>query len=279
MPTAPPPAATGLRGRGELARIVVDWEPAPWQTVVDHYAVHGAPGPDVAVSPETLLFKTVYPHFQHNGLGGAAQRWTYRVVTVDAAGARSRPSRAVTVTSRESVSRSGIPLAVVGEFDGKGLELALSPGGYADYPAKFPNGVDFRAGADDPRTGWCYLQPGPADGWAGRRDHRFRLRFELSELPVNGSDLAVWLIDSHASKAGSVVLSINGTPVDRLRFENGATKGSTQGDSALPGSPLKPSYLEMRLPQVFRIGENTIDLHKDDGSWIAYDAIGVFARR
>ncbi|MER7011703.1 polysaccharide lyase family protein [Saccharopolyspora sp. NPDC000359] len=279
MPTALPPAATGVRGRGELARIVLDWEPTPWETVVDHYAVHGAPGPHVPISPETLLVKTVYPHFEHSRLGGAAQRWTYRVVTVDAAGARSRPSRPATATSRESVTRSGIPLAVVGEFDGRGLELALSPHRYADYPAAFPSGVDFRAGVDDPSSGWCYLQPGPDDGWAGRRDHRFRLRFELTSPPTRGADLAIWLIDSHASKAGSAVLSINGTPVDRLHFANGATKGSTLGDSTVPGSPLKPSYLEVRLPQVLRAGENTIDLHKDDGSWIAYDAVGVFARR
>ncbi|MEV0081423.1 polysaccharide lyase family protein [Saccharopolyspora sp. NPDC050642] len=275
-----PPAVTGLRGRGELARIVVDWTPVPWHTVVDHYAVHGAPGSGVRISSETLLAKTVYPHFEHKGLGGAAQRWTYQVVTVGASGARSRPSAPIPVTSRESVSASGIPLAVVGDFDGKGLEFALSPDGYSRYPATFPNGVDFRLGTGDPRKAWSYLQPGPADSWAGRRDHRFRLRFDLAAAPTTGVDLALWLIDSHATIPGSAVLGINGTTVDRLAFAGGATKGSTLGDSTAAGSPLKPSYLERPLPaELFRAGENVLELHKDEGSWIAYDAIGVFARR
>ncbi|WP_129662668.1 polysaccharide lyase family protein [Phytoactinopolyspora endophytica] len=274
------PPITGLQGEGELAGIVLDWTPVPWETVVDHYAVYGArDADDVAVEPDTLLTKTVYPHFEHRGLGGASERWVYRVVTVDAASTRSRPSDPVTVSSRESVTVSGSPLAVVGEFDGKGLELALSPAGYAQYNATFPDGVDFRYGTDDVGTGWSYLQPGPADSWAGRRDHLFRLRFELEAAPSDDVDLALWLIDSHASIPGSAVLTVNGTEVDRLVFEGGATKGSTQGDSTVPGSPLKPSYIEYPLTSgLFIAGENTLELFKDDGSWIAYDAIGVFAR-
>ncbi|MEV0703705.1 hypothetical protein AB0I53_38115 [Saccharopolyspora sp. NPDC050389] len=93
-------------------------------------------------------------------------------------------------------------------------------------------------------------------------------------------DLALWLIDSHATSPGSAVLGINGTTVDRLVFAGGATKGSTLGDSTAAGSPLKPSYLERPLPaELFRAGEHVLELHKDEGSWIAYDAIGVFARR
>ncbi|PSL01545.1 polysaccharide lyase family 4-like protein [Haloactinopolyspora alba] len=278
--TAPPRPATGLQGTGELAGIVLDWTPVPWETVVDHYALYAAEdADDVAVEDATLLAKTVYPHAQHRGLGGTARRWVYRVVTVDAAGTRSRPSKPITVTSQESVTVSGTPVAVVGEFDGKGLELALSPDGYARYTQTFPDGVDFRHGADDPATGWSYLHPGPADGWAGRREHRFRLRFPLDEAPADDVDLALWLIDSHASIPGSAVLKVNGTTVDRLEFAGGATKGSLQGDSTVPGSPLRPSYVERALPaDLFVPGENVLELHKDDGSWIAYDAVGVFAR-
>ncbi|NEE01470.1 polysaccharide lyase family protein [Phytoactinopolyspora halotolerans] len=274
------PAITGLDGEGELARIVLDWTPVPWETVVDHYAVYGVRGADdVDVEPDTLLAKTVYPYFEHRGLGGASEQWVYRVVTVDAAGSRSRPSAPVTISSVESVSVSGTPLAVVGEFDGKGLEFALSPDGYAQYNATFPDGVDFRYGTDQAGTGWSYLQPGPADSWAGRRDHLFRLRFDLAEVPTDDVDLALWLIDSHATIPGSAVLTVNGTEVDRLTFDGGATKGSTQGDSTVPGSPLKPSYIERTLPAgLLADGENTLELFKDDGSWIAYDAIGVFAR-
>lgn len=271
---------TGLRGDGELAGIVLDWTPHPWETVVDHYAVYGAEdAADVPIGDATLLTKTVYPHVEHRGLGPTARSWVYRVVTVDAAGTRSAASEPVTVTSRESVSVSGRPLAVVGDFDGKGLEFALSPDGYSRYNATFPDGVDFRYGNDDAGTAWSYLQPGPADGWAGRRDHLFRLRFDLDEAPADDVDLALWLIDSHASIPGSAVLRVNGTTVGRQVFEGGATKGSTQGDSTAPGSPLKPSYIERPLAAgLFTAGENVLELAKDDGSWIAYDALGLFAR-
>lgn len=217
---------TGLRATGQLGRITLDWTPAPWDSVVDHYAVYGAPdAADVAIDPSTLLTKTVYPHVVHRGLGGDARRWAYRVVTVDAAGARSRPSAPLATSSQESVTASGTPLAVVGEFDGKGLEFALSPGGYNQYNATFPNGVDFRYGTDTARTGWNYLQPGPSDAWAGRRNHLFRLRFDLATAPAGDVWLALWLIDSHATIPGSAVLSVNGTTVDRLAFEGGATRG------------------------------------------------------
>jgi hypothetical protein len=75
------------------------------------------------------------------------------------------------------------------------------------------------------------------------------------------------------------LLTVNGVEVGRLAFANGATKGSTIADSTYPGSPLKPSYLEQPLPRtLFRPGANVLELFKDVGSWIAYDALGLFAR-
>lgn len=140
---------TGLRAEGRLGRIVLDWTPLPWDTVVDHYAVYGAPdASDVEPSRETLLAKTVYPHYLHSGLGGNARRWAYRVVTVDAAGARSKPSAPLATSSQASVTATSSPLAVVGSYDGRGLEFALSPNGDNRFPATFADGVDYRVGAD-----------------------------------------------------------------------------------------------------------------------------------
>lgn len=276
----PPEPVAGIRAIGLLKQIDVRWDPTPWQTVLDHYRVYGrrvTSGP--TSGPAELLDKTPYPHFEHVGLAAAGETWAYHVVVVDAAGATSEPSPWTRASSTTSVTVSGTPVAVVGAYDGKGLEFALSPNGYADYPATFPADVDYRFGVDSPGTSWSYLQPGPADAWAGRTHHTFELRFELPSAPTDDLDLALWLIDSHATIPGSAVLSLNGTVVERLRFAGGGTRGSLEGDSTIPGSPLKPSYVERPLPaELFRAGENVLSLHKDDGSWIAYDAIGVFAR-
>lgn len=264
---------TGLRAEGRLGRIVLDWTPVPWDTVVDHYMVYAAPDG----GPSRLLAKTVYPHYVHSGLGGNARRFTYEVITVDAAGARSKPSASLAASSQASVTATGSPLAVVGDFDGKGLEFALSPNGYSRYPATFPDGVDFRVGTDAPGIGWSYLHPGPSDSWAGRRTHTLRLRFDLAAVPAGEVWLAIWLIDSHATSPGSAALDVNGTPVDRLRFEGGATRGSLEGDATVPGTRLRPSYLERPLPAgLLTTGENVLTMVKDEGSWIAWDAIGLF---
>jgi hypothetical protein len=242
-----------------------------WATVVDHYAVY---------ADGELVGKTVYPHFVHRGLGFDGVTRSYSVVTVDAAGTRSASSAATSVANLTSVTISGAPVATVGEFDGKGSELALSPKGYADYPARFPADVDYTFGTSTPSADWSYLLPGPADKWAGSTNHRATFRFDLPAVPAQDLDLALWLIDSHASLAASAVLSVNGSEVGRLEFANGATKGSTIADSTYPGSPLKPSYIEMPLPKaLFRPGANVLELFKDTGSWIAYDALGIFARR
>ena len=173
---------------------------------------------------------------------------------------------------------SGRPLARVGYYDGKG-EFALTPNRSSEYPTAFPNDVDYTYGVSVRDRDWCYLQPGPSDKWAGSKSHRFRFRFSLTALPTTDLDLALWLIDTHARLAGSALLSVNGTQVERLTFANGAQLGSTQNDSTAPDSKLKPSYYERPLPRrLFKTGQNYVDLFKDTGSWIAFDAFGIYAR-
>jgi len=265
-----PPAITGLHGTGGIRIVTLDWKPVSWATVVDHYAVY---------ADGALIGKTVYPHFAHRGLGFTGVKRSYSVVTVDAAGNQSEQSAPATVANLTSVTISGTPVATVGTFDGKGSELALSPKGYASYPTRFPSDVDYTFGTSTPAAGWSYLLPGPADKWAGSKNHRATFRFDLAAVPSQDLDLALWLIDSHASLAASALLTINGVEVGRLAFANGATKGSTIADSTYPGSPLKPSYLEIPLPRaLFRAGANVLELFKDVGSWVAYDALGIFAR-
>jgi hypothetical protein len=266
-----PAVVRRLRTAGELGRIQISWEGEAYRPLVDHYAVYASQTPG---GPQTLVGKTVYSTFTHAKLGAAAKTFYYRVVVVDAAGDRSRPSPAVRGTSVESVTVSGRPIATVGTFDHKSLELALAPNGYAQYPTRFPNGID------SPSTGWSYIHPGPADAWAGRKAHRFTLRFALDAVPASDPWLAIWLVDSHATTPGAVVLGLNGTPVREVALEKGATRGSLEGDATLPGSPLKPSYVELPLPRAALVaGDNVITIDKNTGSWHVYDALGIFEPR
>ncbi|WP_199431497.1 polysaccharide lyase family protein [Qaidamihabitans albus] len=272
------PVVHSLAAEGGIGRIDLGWQARrPYRPLVDHFAVYGSRDPAFRPSADTLIGKTIDTHLRHEGLGPRGRTWHYRVVTVDAAGRSSAPAGPLRATSVESVTVAGRPVAVVGEFDLRSLELALAPRGYADYPARFPDGADYVHGVSTPGTHWPYLHPGPADRWAGSRAHTFRLRFELPAAPAGDLALAVWLIDTHASIPGRLDVSCNGTAVGNVALENGATRGSLEGDATVPGTPLKPSIVELPLPAAaLAAGENVLTLHKGEGSWHAYDAVGVF---
>ncbi|CAM3587852.1 polysaccharide lyase family protein [Nocardiopsis gilva] len=274
----PPMPVTRIAAQGRVGAIDLSWKLPGWDPLVDHFAIHMSEDPEVELTPETLIGKTVYGRFTHDTLGPRAETRHYRIVTVDAAGRRSRPSRLVRGVSTESMTMRGRPFAQVGEFDSKSLELALAPDrGQPDYLSTFPDGVDFRHGQSDPATDWCYLHPGPRDRWAGHRAHTFRLRFDMAYAPTADPGFVIWLIDTHATLAGTATLAVNGAEVTEVEFEGGATRGSLEGDATVPGTALVPSFVELRLPaQRFAAGENAIDITKTTGSWHAYDAVGVF---
>jgi hypothetical protein len=263
-----------LTARPGIGRIDLAWQARSYTPLVDHFAVYAAADP---ASRGTLVGKTVYTRLRHENLGPASQTRYYRVVTVDAAGERSRPSEVLRASSVESVTVAGRPVAVVGAFDRRSLGLALAPAGYSQFLTRFPGGVDYTHGVSAPATDWPYLHPGPADRWAGSTAHTFRLRFGLDAVPAADLALAVWLIDTHASTPGRLVVACNGNAVAEVPLEKGATRGSLEGDATVPGSPLRPSIVELPLPRgVLAAGENVLTFAKPEGSWHAYDAVGVF---
>ncbi|WBB63128.1 polysaccharide lyase family protein [Streptomyces sp. WMMC500] len=272
-PGSAPGSVSGLAAAGGLGAVELTWR--PYRThgtrLVDHYEVY-----ELSAAGDTLLARTLFPHHTHR-VGPEPVTRRYTVVAVLDSGAGTRPARAVAATNERSLA-AGRPVAQVGDFDHRGLEFALSPNLSAQYPTAFPQDVDFRLGASDPARDWCYLHPGPADSWAGRREHTFTLRFDLAAAPEGDLGFALWLIDSHATAAGTAELALNGRAVTTLQFRGGATRGSLEGDAARPGSALKPSSYELPLAaDLFTAGENVLTLRKTSGSWIAYDALGVFA--
>ncbi|WP_078965924.1 polysaccharide lyase family protein [Streptomyces aureocirculatus] len=277
-----PGTVSGLTATGGLAVVELSWRsyrPRHGQ-LVDHYEVYVSERAGRAgglAGTATLLGRTLYPHFTHR-VGPEPRTRYYSVVAVVDSGARTRSARPVAAVNARSVA-AGRAVAQVGEFDHKGLEFALSPDQSASYRTAFPTGVNYRYGSSTPGRDWCYLHPGPLDAWAGRKEHTFTLRFDLSLAPKDDLACALWLIDSHATAAGGAEVTLNDSPVRTLEFRGGATRGSVEGDAARPGTALKPSYYEFPVAAgLFRAGENVLKVRKTSGSWIAYDALGIFAR-
>ncbi len=277
-----PATVTGLETSGALRTITLSWQPLPWTTMIDHYRIYAieADGRDAARTlrglPDRLLVaKTVYPRWLHGSRSAAGETWSYLVVAVDAAGSWSRPSPVVVGRSTISITHSGEPLAVVGEFDGRTLEFRYAPSSYPSIPTSYPDAVIDVPDGDDAAARWPYLLPGPGDAWAGRRSYALDWTIELAEPPANPA-MAVWLVDT-TRLAGRLDLSVNGAKVKELTLIIGGTQGSRQGDANLPGSPLIPSYYEFDLSAGrFRSGSNTIRFTLAEGGWAAWDAVGLY---
>lgn len=271
-----PDAVTKLAADVTLRTISLSWKPLPWSTMVDHYRVHGVPGSgDVDPSDDNLIAKTVYPELVHGGLDPAGEAWTYRVVTVDAAGRRSDPSARVAGKSTASVTATGTPIAVAGDFDAKTLEFQFAPSSYSSIPKTYPDAViDVQHGADV-ASRWPYLLPGPGDAWAGNEAYVLNWTVPLDEVPSNPV-IAIWLVDT-TRLAGRLDVEVNGSFTEQRTLIAGGTRGSRDGDATAPGSALVPSYHEFSLPaDALTVGDNLIRFTLAEGGWVAWDAIGIF---
>ncbi|MEU4237568.1 carbohydrate binding domain-containing protein [Actinoplanes sp. NPDC026619] len=162
-------------------------------------------------------------------------------------------------------------VAAVGTVDWSDAELALAPAGYADYPARFPQDVSFTIGADGPARSWPYIHPGPDDGWAGGRAHTFTLTVPLAAAPAGDLKLVVFLVDTHNTAPGTVQVALNGgTPVT-VTLPAGSGAGATSPDGGRTGQ------FSVALPQSQLVaGPNQITLTKNSGSWMVYDAVGIY---
>lgn len=272
--------ALPMRLSADLRRIRLTWSPP-----VDaaRFVVHGRPiregpaGAQPAGAPR-LLAEVAEETFAHIGLSPHGESWEYVVQAVDEWGSPCAQSDPVVGSSSVSVTVAGHPVVSVGSFDGGSKALTLTKVGYARYRSTFPDDVDFTYGQDDPATAWSWLQPGPDDAWAGRRTHRFRLRFRMDAPPPADLDLAVWLTDRHPTRAGAAAVLINEQRCDPVLFADQGV-GTPESATDVPGHGAGPGYYEQALPApLFRAGENVLEIVKDQGSWIAYDALGLFAR-
>lgn len=154
----------------------------------------------------------------------------------------------------------------IGKPDSNYDDLAIvNPEGYA---AAFPKDVTFAVGKDDPSKAWSYLQPGPADIWAGSKPHPFTIVFNLSDKPAGAYRLVINLGNTHAVAPPTYEISVNGN-AGQVELPVGV------GDESLKNPALgKPCTISVAIPAaLLHGGENKIVLQSVAGAWILYDAV------
>ena len=156
----------------------------------------------------------------------------------------------------------------IGKADNNTAEFALGPDRSNQYSVTFPQGALFVAGQSDPKQDWPYIQPGPADAWAGSKSHTFTILFGVKTTPTTGHcELLIDFVDTHSSKPPQMQIKINDTS-----FVRELPKGA--GDPSAFGEVEKgrEHRLTIDFPaRVLESGTNTITITSLTGSWILYD--------
>ncbi|HRT56267.1 MAG TPA: polysaccharide lyase family protein [Candidatus Paceibacterota bacterium] len=154
----------------------------------------------------------------------------------------------------------------IGQPDGDNREFALAPNRYGD----FREDGFFVVGKSDSKQDWPYAHPGPADAWAGGRQHTFSIFFGLKTVPATGPcRLQLKLLDTHRTAPPRLQVSINGH-LSHYQPEGGA------GDHTIHGKAREGVARVHTLafdPGWLKTGVNEIAITTLSGSWALYDCI------
>lgn len=156
----------------------------------------------------------------------------------------------------------------IGKADNNTAEFALGPDRSNQYSVTFPRDALFIAGQSDPKQDFPYIQPGPADTWAGSKSHTFTILFGVKTVPATGQcEMLIDFVDTHSAKPPKMQIKINDTS-----FVRELPKGA--GDPSAFGEVEKgrEHLLKIEFPaEVIEAGTNTITITSLTGSWILYD--------
>jgi len=168
--------------------------------------------------------------------------------------------------------RQNAGLWQIGKADNNTAEFALGPDRSNQYSVTFPRDALFVAGQSDPKQDFPYIQPGPADTWAGSKSHTFTILFGVKNAPSTGDcELVLDFVDTHSSKPPKMQIKIND-----LTFIRDLPKGA--GDASAFGQVEKgrEHRLTIEFPaRVLEAGTNTITITSLTGSWILYDYLAL----
>jgi len=160
----------------------------------------------------------------------------------------------------------------IGKADNNTAEFALGPNNSNQYSVTFPRDALFVAGQSDPKKDFPYIQPGPADVWAGSKSHTFTILFGVKAAPTTGQcELLIDFVDTHSARPPKMQIKINDTS-----FVRELPKGA--GDPSAFGEVEKgrEHVLKIEFPaEVIEAGTNTITITSLTGSWILYDYVAL----
>ncbi|RZA11604.1 MAG: hypothetical protein EOP02_31970, partial [Proteobacteria bacterium] len=157
----------------------------------------------------------------------------------------------------------------VGEADGRNAEFALTSKGYEG----FSDDGFYVVGRSDSRQEWPFIQPGPADGWAGSRPHSSQVVFGLKKVPDSASRLVVRVLDTQGSIPPRLRVTVN-KYTQEIQLPRGG------GDDSLSGnfSKSKPYVWNVPVPaSALLAGQNRVSITSVGGSWLLFDAVSFEA--
>lgn len=130
-------------------------------------------------------------------------------------------------------------------------------------------GVEFQAGRSRPSETWPYLHPGPADAWAGNRQHTYKVRFQVGERPDVPALLEICLWNTHYSLPPTLRVELNGHHLATRSLPAGKDDRSLTDPGVNSPQRIRLPFPPDRLAR----GENVLALAVTRGSWLIYDSV------
>lgn len=156
----------------------------------------------------------------------------------------------------------------IGEYGGDNAGFALAPGNFA----QFKDDPLFVVGASDTRQDWPYVHPGPADSWAGGRQHAFTILFGVKQPLKEGTCRLLFdLLDTQRPSPPRLRIEVNGRA-----FEQQMPAGA--GDASVKGAPDKGTRhsFAVEFPAtLLKAGNNQVAITSLAGSWMLYDRVAM----
>ncbi len=168
------------------------------------------------------------------------------------------------------------PLWQIGLPDDSYAEFALADARNGDwqYPWDWSRDVLYTVGESKAKRDWPFIHPGPVDGWAGGKQHKFAIQFGLKSVAEEGNcQLEVRLIDTHSQAPPPLRIAVNGK-----NFEKSLPQGG--GDESAINRPEqgKRQRFTIEFPvNGLREGNNEISITTLSGSWVLYDWLALTA--